>query len=286
MFGYVIPDKNNMYIKDFNVFQAYYCGLCKALSRSGSQLSRLCTNYDTTFYNALLHSLTDTEVKIERKLCLINGKKKPVIVTDDLTRKVADISVLLVYYNALDDVHDGKRSRAAVVGVLAARKRAAARRLPEADALMKESFRKLDILEKRNSAQLDLVADCFASLMRDVTRTLIPTDEHIDAFMYNLGRLVYFFDAADDVEKDAKKGRYNPLIAAYGKCDTKAEFLEKNAQELDFLLRSTYNKLVGAYNHMHIVVSEGMLSNTVYLGLNMQMERLLKGDDKCQVTRL
>ena len=286
MFGYVIPDKNNMYIKDFNVFQAYYCGLCKALSRSGSQLSRLCTNYDTTFYNALLHSLTDTEVKIERKLCLINGKKKPVIVTDDLTRKVADLSVLLVYYNALDDVHDGKRSRAAVVGVLAARKRAAARRLKEADALMKESFRKLDILEKRSSAQLDLVADCFASLMRDVTRTLIPTDEHIDAFMYNLGRLVYFFDAADDVEKDAKKGRYNPLIAAYGKCDTKAEFLEKNAQELDFLLRSTYNKLVGAYNHMHIVVSEGMLSNTVYLGLNMQMERLLKGDDKCQVTRL
>lgn len=286
MFGYVIPDKNNMYIKDFNVFQAYYCGLCKALSRSGSQLSRLCTNYDTTFYNALLHSLTDTEVKIERKLCLINGKKKPVIVTDDLTRKVADLSVLLVYYNALDDVHDGKKSRAAVVGVLAARKRAAARRLKEADALMKENFRKLDILEKRNSAQLDLVADCFASLMRDVTRTLIPTDEHIDTFMYNLGRLVYFFDAADDVEKDAKKGRYNPLIAAYGKCDTKAEFLEKNAQELDFLLRSTYNKLVGAYNHMHIVVSEGMLSNTVYLGLNMQMERLLKGDDKCQVTRL
>lgn len=286
MFGYVIPDKNNMYIKDFNVFQAYYCGLCKALSRSGSQLSRLCTNYDTTFYNALLHSLTDTDVKIERKLCLINGKKKPVIVTDDLTRKVADLSVLLVYYNALDDVHDGKKSRAAVVGVLAARKRAAARRLKEADALMKESFRKLDILEKRNSAQLDLVADCFASLMRDVTRTLIPTDEHIDTFMYNLGRLVYFFDAADDVEKDAKKGRYNPLIAAYGKCDTKAEFLEKNAQELDFLLRSTYNKLVGAYNHMHIVVSEGMLSNTVYLGLNMQMERLLKGDDKCQVTRL
>ena len=286
MFGYVIPDKNNMYIKDFNVFQAYYCGLCKALSRSGSQLSRLCTNYDTTFYNALLHSLTDTEVKIERKLCLINGKKKPVIVTDDLTRKVADLSVLLVYYNALDDVHDGNRSRAAVVGVMAARKRAAARRLKEADALMKESFRKLDILEKRNSAQLDLVADCFASLMRDVTRTLIPTDEHIDTFMYNLGRLVYFFDAADDVEKDAKKGRYNALIAAYGKCDTKAEFLEKNAQELDFLLRSTYNKLVGAYNHMHIVVSEGMLSNTVYLGLNMQMERLLKGDDRCQVTRL
>ena len=286
MFGYVIPDKNNMYVKDFNVFQAYYCGLCKALSRSGSQPTRLCTNYDTTFYNALLHSLTDTEPVFERKICLYNGKKKPMIKTDALTAKVADLSVLLVYYNALDDVHDGRKSRAAVVGALAARKRAAARRMPEVDAMMKESFRKLSVLEKRGCADIDLVADCFASLMRDVTRRLIPADGHTDTFMYNLGRLVYLFDAVDDVEKDGKKGRYNPLIAAYGKCGTKAEFLENNAQELDFLLRSTYNRLVGAYNSMHIVVSEGVLSNTVYRGLRIQMERLLKGDDKCQMTRL
>ncbi len=286
MFGYVIPDKDNMYIKDFAVFQAYYCGLCKALARTGGPLTRLCTNYDTTFYNALLHSLTDTEVSFERKLCLINGKRKTVIKPDELTAKVADISVLLVYYNALDDVHDGKPSRALAVGALAARKRAAARRLPEIDGMMKESFRRLSVLESRDSADIDLVADCFASLMRDVTRALIPTDEDIDVFTYNLGRLVYLFDAVDDVEKDAKKGRYNPLIAAYGQCASKAEFLSKNAQELDFLLRSAYNRLVGAYNAMHIVVSEGVLSNTVYRGLNMQMERLLKGDDKCQVTRL
>lgn len=286
MFGYVIPDKNNMYVKDFNVFQAYYCGLCKQLARTGGPLTRLCTNYDTTFYNALLHSVADKPVSFERKVCLFNGKKKTVIKADELTEKVADISVLLVYYNALDDVHDGKTSRAVAVGALAARKKAAARRLPEADALMKESFRKLSVLERRNCADIDLVADCFASLMRDVTRLIVATDENTDVFTYNLGRLVYLFDAVDDVEKDEKKGRYNPLLAAYGKCGSKAEFLLNNANELDFLLRSTYNKLVGAYNAMHIVVSEGVLSNTVYLGLRMQMERLLKGEDKCQVTRL
>ena len=90
----------------------------------------------------------------------------------------------------------------------------------------------------------------------------------------------------DDVGKDAEKASYNPLLLAYGKCASKAEFLTTNAEELDFLLRSTYNKLVGAYNAMRIVVSEGVLSNTVYLGLPMQIERLLKGDDKCQTTRL
>ena len=151
---------------------------------------------------------------------------------------------------------------------------------------MRDSFARLAVLEKRNSDNIDMVADCFASLMRDITRELVPTDENVDTFTYNMGRLVYLFDAVDDVEKDEQKGRYNPLLAAYGKCGSKAEFLEKNAKELDFLLRSTYNRMVGAYNAMNIVVSEGMLSNTVYLGVNMQMERLLKGEEKCQMTRL
>lgn len=286
MFGYVIPDKDNMYVKDFNVFQAYYCGLCKELARTGGPLTRLCTNYDVTFYNALLHSVADMPVKFERRTCLVNMRKKTVVVPDDLTRKCADVAVLLVYYNAEDDVKDGKKSRKLVTARLHARKRAAARRLPEIDELMKASFDRLAAIEKRNSDNIDEAADCFASLMRDVTRTLVSADENTDTFTYNLGRLVYLFDAVDDVGEDAEKGRYNPLVAAYGKCDSKAEFLEKNADELDFLLRSTYNKLVGAYNAMNIVVSEGMLSNTVYLGLMMQMERLLKGEDKCQLTRL
>lgn len=286
MFGYVIPDKDNMLIKDFNVFQAYYCGLCKTLGKSGAPATRLCTNYDTTFYNVLLHSVAGTPVTFERKLCVFNGKKKTVVKTDDLTAKVADLSVLLVYYNADDDVHDGKKSRAFVKAVLFARKRAAARRLPFADKLMKESFARLAELEKRNSADIDAVADCFASLMRDLTRGLVDTDDNVDVFTYNLGRLVYLFDAVDDVEKDSKKGRYNPLIAAYGTCESKEEFLKKNADELDFLLNSSYNRLVGAYNAMNIVVGEGVLSNTVYLGLNMQIKRLLKGEKQCQVTRL
>lgn len=108
MFGYVIPDKQNMYIKDFNVFQAFYCGLCKTLGKTGSQITRLCTNYDVTFYSVLLHSLTDTKVQFERKLCAYNGKKKVVVSADELSRKMADLSVMLVYYNAEDDVTDGK----------------------------------------------------------------------------------------------------------------------------------------------------------------------------------
>lgn len=286
MFGYIIPDKLNMYIKDFNVFQAYYCGLCKTLGKTGSQITRLCTNYDITFYNVLLHSLTKTQVTFERKLCVYNGKKKTVVKVDDISRKMADLAVMLVYYNAEDDVVDGKKSRAFIKWRLALRKRKAAQRLPMIDKLMKDSFARLGLLEKEKCKSIDMVADCFASLMRDITKQLMETDYNIDTFMYNLGRMVYLLDAVDDVESDSRKHRYNPILINYGECTQKKDYLEKNADELSFLLKSTYNKMVGCYNMMDIVLYEGVLSNTIYLGIKMQMERLLKGEDKCQITRL
>ncbi len=286
MFGYVIPDKQNMYIKDFNVFQAFYCGLCKTLGKTGSQITRLCTNYDMTFYNVLLHSLCDCDVRFERKVCFYNGRKKVVVAPDELSLKMADMAVLLVYYNAEDDVTDGKKSRILVKWRLAPRKRKAAKNLPEVDKLMKQSFSRLNKLEKEKCDSIDMVADTFASLMRDVTKCFVKTDDVIDTFTYNLGRLVYLLDAVDDVEKDQKKGRYNPLLLNYGECAKKQDYLVKNADELSFLLNSAYNKMVGSYNAMNIVRYEGVLSNTVYLGIKMQMERLLKGEEKCQLTRL
>ena len=286
MFGYVIPDKNNMYIKDFNVFQAFYCGLCKALHKTGSEITRLCTNYDVTFYNVLLHCLSNKEVQFERKLCVYNGKKKVIVTPDELSLKMADLAVMLVYYNAEDDVTDGKKSRILIKWRLALRKRKAAKRLPEIDRLMKESFKRLNGLEREKCDSIDRVADCFASLMRDITREFVETDGDIDDFTYNLGRMVYLLDAVDDVEKDSKKHRYNPLLLNYGECANKQDYLSKNIDELSFLLTSTYNKMVGCYNRMNIKLYEGVLSNTVYLGIRMQMERLLKGDEKCQVTRL
>ncbi len=286
MFGYVIPDKDNMYIKDFTVFQGFYCGLCKALGKSGSPITRFCTNYDTTFYNALLHSLSDTMVGVRKEWCFITGKKKPVVDADELTMKVADLSVLLVYYNVEDDIQDGKKYRAPIKWRLYLRKRKAAKHLPQIDKLMKQRFSDLAKFEKEQCKSIDQVADCFASLMRDITRELIKTDDNIDIFTYNLGRLVYLFDAVDDIEKDTKDKRYNPILLNFGQCLDKTAYLADNQDELSFLLRSTYNRIVESYNKMKIVLCEGVLSNTIYLGMLKQMERLLKGETKCQLTRL
>lgn len=286
MFGYVIPDKNNMLIKDFNVFQSYYCGLCRALGKTGGPLTRICTNYDVTFYSVLLHSIAGVEPKVDRKICFLNGKKKPMIEVDDLSLKAADVAILLTYYNVVDDVEDGRKTRLPIKWRLHLRKRAASRRMPEVNALMKREFARLAKLEKAGSTNLDEVADCTAVVMRDMTRLLVKTDDNIDLFTYNLGRLIYLLDAVDDVEEDSKKNRYNVIVNNYGKCTEKMDYLAKNADELSFLLKSTYNRMVESYDQMKIIVGEGVLSNTIYLGLNMQIERLLKGEEKCQTTRL
>ncbi|MBR7163229.1 MAG: hypothetical protein IKD35_04565 [Clostridia bacterium] len=286
MFGYVIPDKENMYIKDFNVFQGYYCGLCRALGKTGGPMTRLCTSYDVTFYSVLLHSIAGVDPKIERKVCGLNCKKKPMVEVDDLSLKSADVAVLLTYYNVADDIEDGKRSRLPIKWRLNLRKKAASKRMPEVDKLLKREFGRLSKLEKENSDSIDMVADCTAVVMRDMTRLLVETDENIDLFTYNLGRLIYLLDAVDDVLEDSKKGRYNVIVNNFGKCEDKAEYLEKNQEELGFLLRSTYNRMVESYNKMDIKVGEGVLSNTIYLGLNLQIERLLKGVEKCHTIRL
>ena len=286
MFGYVIPDKENMYIKDFKVFQGYYCGLCRALGKTGGPLTRLCTNYDVTFYSVLLHTIADIEPKIETKVCPFNCKKKPMIEVGDLSLKVADIAVLLTYYNIVDDVADGRKSRLPIKWRLNLRKKAATKRLPEVDALMKREFGRLSQLEKENSSSIDMVADCTAVVMRDMTKLLVETDEDIDQFTYNLGRLIYLLDAVDDLEEDSKKGRYNVIVNNLGKCENKTEYLEQNQEELAFLLKSSYNRMKESYDNMRVRVGEGVLSNTVYCGLRLQIERLLKGVEKCHTIRL
>ena len=72
MYGYIIPDKPNMYIKDFTYFRAFYCGLCKSIGSKCGQLARFSTNYDMTFYNILLHNILDKKVEISNETCILN----------------------------------------------------------------------------------------------------------------------------------------------------------------------------------------------------------------------
>ena len=285
MFGYIVPDKANLYIKDFQVYNAFYCSLCKALSREGNQLTRLSANYDATFFDIFIHAILRKEVAIKSETCMIAMKKKNVVKIDDLTIRVADVAVLLLYYSLTDDILDGKKSRRIIRTSLALRTRKAKKREPIINTIIEESYKKLRELEKEQCINIDKVADTSAKMLQDITCQFKTLTYEESNFIYNIGKLIYLFDAVDDVEEDTKNKTYNPVILSYGSCVDKKEYLNEHKDEVSFLLNSAYSRIVECYDKMEVIEFEGILSNIIYLGIRNQIDTVLSGEKRCRYSQ-
>lgn len=281
MFGYIVPDKVNLYIKDFQVYNAFYCSLCKALSLEGNQLTRLSANYDATFFDIFVHAILKKEVAIKAETCMIAMKKKNVVKIDELTIRVADVAVLLLYYSLTDDILDGKKSRRILRTSFAFRARKAKKREPIINTIIEESYKKLRELEEEQCVSIDKVADTSAKMLQDISNQFKKLNYEESNFIYNIGKLIYLFDAIDDIEEDTKNKTYNPILLIYGLCKDKKEYLEKHSREIKFILNSTYSRIIECYDKMEIVEFEGILSNIIYLGIRNQIDTIMSGDGKC-----
>ena len=49
MFGYIIINKAEMKFKEFDVYQSFYCGICRDLKRKYGACGQLSLSYDMTF---------------------------------------------------------------------------------------------------------------------------------------------------------------------------------------------------------------------------------------------
>lgn len=109
MFGYVTPDKPELKIKEFELFRAYYCGLCKTMGRSSGILSRFALNYDSVFLALILSSLCRENVRIEKEICFANPVKKKYVARESKSLEyAADINIMLMYYKFKDNWADEK----------------------------------------------------------------------------------------------------------------------------------------------------------------------------------
>ena len=290
MFGYIVPDKMNMLIKDFTIFKAYYCGLCKSIGKCQGQLYRFATNYDMTLFNILMHGILDKQISFHNEVCILNPlKKKSVVVGDELTEQIAHINLLLMYYNVVDDVMDNGGVKAKAIKAMINRKtRRSQKSYPRIDEIIKSHFEELRALEKQHTTSLDRVSEPFSKIMEEIALEVLgeKADDNIRNLCYNLGKWVYLMDALDDLDDDAKSHNFNPFLACYDGYTTKSEFLEKYHDEISFTMYAICNTIIDCYNHIEVKVSEGVLSNVFYLGLKKQTDDILKGETKCKTIRL
>ena len=75
LFGYIRVHKPEMKVKDFEIYNAVYCGLCRKMGKTYGMLSKFSLSYDMAFVSLLESALSDEFHGFEQKKCRVNPLK-------------------------------------------------------------------------------------------------------------------------------------------------------------------------------------------------------------------
>ncbi len=289
MFGYIMPDKPDLKIKEYELFKAFYCGVCKSIGRRCGQAARLTLNYDSAFLAVLLASLRDEELKVKRERCIAHPvKKRYVIKENKIIDYSSDINIILAYYNLEDNWRD-KKSKLSLAGMAALRSgfKKIRDRYKEKCGIIENRLEELSKLEKEKCGSMDMAAEPFAKLMEEVLDyEELCKDEKLRKLLrwigYNMGKWIYILDAYDDLEEDIKEGNYNPLIYQYGyNNEDVSAFRSGIREQVEFNLTYTLSEMAKACGLMDMKKNRGLVENIVYMGMLRKMEQIL-GTGSCK----
>ena len=160
MFGYVKPLKCELKMREWEDYQAAYCGLCHTLKRRCGFFARFVVNYDFTFLALLLSGISGNVYSAERRRCVASPiRRKPVCTCDPAFDFAADASVILAWWKICDAVEDaaGVERLKARIGrrFLRGAYRRAAQRRPAFSSQVRACLDELRQLEKQRVPSLD-----------------------------------------------------------------------------------------------------------------------------------
>lgn len=221
MFGYIIVNKPEMKIKDFEVYHSFYCGLCHSLKKKYGLIGQSTLSYDMTFLHVLLTALYEPETDTELIRCLTHPFQKHPARENTFTEYVADMNILLSYYKCKDDWQDdGKVLKLAYARLLNRRCKGLAEEHTEKVRRINRLLKNIRKGELRGETDLDEMAGKFGEVMAEIFAC--RQDEWEDSMRkigFWLGKFIYLMDAYEDVEKDIASGSYNPFKEAFEKPD-------------------------------------------------------------------
>ncbi len=283
MFGYVLPCKMELKMKDYEIFRSYYCGLCIAIKNNYGELPRLVLNYDMTFLAILLDALNNEDRSIVNNACLMHPiKKRTKIINNKALNYAAFSNLVLAYYKLIDDVEDDKSLKSSVFSsFLKPYMNKNNDKYQNVIENVKTNLNKLSLMEKENfSDNIDEISHPFA----DITGVIISYyykneefNENLYWLGYNLGKWIYIIDAWDDLKDDLEKGKYNPINAIFNKHNQSFnEFSEQIYLRIeDLLLNCGYNCTVNL-KKLPLKKNIDLLDNILHLGLIEKMDNVMK----------
>ena len=236
MYGYVRPYDPELKVREKEYYRAVYCGLCRTMGRCTGLSSRLSLSYDLTYFALLRMAICGESPRMRRRRCAVHPThRRPMAEPDEALMLAARVSALLLYHKVRDDRDDeqglhraaatflvapaaGLRRRAlAATGTPKADRHTVAEAMLATDAALVRAMDGLAALEASRPRSVDEPADRFGEIISMLLSQGLSDDRArlAAAIGHHLGRWVYILDAADDLEEDAKAGRYNPLLCLW-----------------------------------------------------------------------
>ena len=270
MFGYVRIDKPELKVKEYEMYKAVYCSLCKTLGRSYGLLSRFTLSYDFTFLALLNMSLRDGCVGFEKKRCAFNPLKKCNYCKEtDLLELPAAAAMIMIYYKLKDNIADEKGFKKLgyfmLIPFFCGARKKAAKQYPEIEKIVADYIKAQTKLEKDGCTEMDAAANPTANALSQIF--MLCCDDEIQKRVLNrlgycIGRYIYLLDAACDLKDDIKSGSYNVLKSGLDG-DIKKYITDRVEPQLYFCI----NEACKAFELLDIKKFKTILGNIIYLGL-------------------
>ena len=281
MFGYLNIEKAKLQEEKQGVWQTFMCGMCFSTKRQFGNIPRLFISNDVNFFNVLFHAVTNTDVIAEQRRCYGSPlKKRPVLQQTELIDKMSAANILLTYWNLYDDIVDGGNFKKKAAFRAIRRVYAKARlSMPVLDDMLSARYDELRRMETAGNGSIDAVSHSFAQLSRDFAAITLGdrSDQYVETLCYNLGKWIYLIDALDDVDKDIRRGNYNPFVACYGITD--ARELSDKLEDVQFLMYAVLNRVAMSYNDLNLTKYNCILQNVLYDSIRDKTKEVLSKYD-------
>ena len=266
MFGYVLLNPVGASDEDKKNYKLHYCGLCKALERGHGRKATRALSYDMTFLHLLLDDLYNCPLSLQKEHCQIHPVSKQEFVTSSISAYVADMQLLLSYYSALDHVVDDDSQKAvSKAKALEDDIQVTSEAHPRQAQAILDSLAGIARCEEEGCKDPLVPAGLFGELMGAVFTPYddiwAPVLTHLGQ---GLGRFVYILDAWDDLEKDKKKGAYNPFIDRQ-----KDDVLRSEVKDL---LTDAASDAAEALEKLPLDDNLSVLRNVIYSGIWARFE--------------
>ena len=280
MFGYITPEKPELKIREYDVYKAYYCGVCKSIGKRHGHIKRMTLTYDAAFMALLLGSVLNINTSLTKQRCFVHPTKKFFVTKNEIIDYASDINIILAYLNLKDKWNDDK-SVLAASAMLTLRKvyKKLTTVYPDKCAIINQRINELSILEKNKCDSIDMACEPFAKLMESVLDYDAVDDEARQVLRwmgYNIGKWIYLIDAFDDLEEDFKSGSYNPILMQY-KFDGKdiLQFKKTIEKDIEFILLYCLSEASKAFELLGCKENKEILENILYMGMLRKTEKIM-----------